>query len=554
MNPFAALIRIRLESVRNAFANVKRDSVAKTLVVGLGLSNVIALAFWVSYKSFEFIEGFRAFGDLNSKMVALLFLALLVLVVFSTVIITYTTVFVAKETQFLFESPISPRTTLFVKIAEAVSFSAWASLFLGLPVLVAFGVQQEAPGTYYAEISIILPLFLLFAGLVGACLALVLAPVMRRMSPRAMLLCSVALLVALTFVFLRSFDLGRLDGDNHLLVLDRFTSGLRAMHSPYSPSRWASTAVLSAAAGNHREVAFHGLTLLANTLIFLPLLSLYGVRLYQKEWLARQSVAGGRRVRRRQRGTLALLGKWPTTSLIVKDVLVFLRSPAQLSQSMLFVLLLVIYSLSLLQVPDFVTEHDRLRYFLHFANLAAICMIVSSFTSRFLFPLISLEGRAFWILGLAPLPRRRLLDQKMLFGVTISLGLGMVAVVVSNLALQSTTELFLGAAYTMALSAICLASLAAGLGAAYPSFDEDNPARIAVGLGGTMNFFASALTLACLLAIEAAPYLLAMAIPEARSWRGALVIASHGTALLFTLVLCTLVLRLGSRNLARTEF
>jgi ABC-2 type transport system permease protein len=565
MNPASALIRMRVASLRNSLFNLKKDAMAKAGVVVFGLGNVLALGYWVSYQSFRFIDGFNAFGDLNAKMIALLFFALLILVVLSTVIINYTTVFVSGETVFLFQNPVPHRAVLFLKLFEAVAFSSWASLFLCLPVLVAYGVLRQAPALYYAEMAAVLVTFLVFAGLVGAALSLALAPLFRRLRPRTLVAGAVAVLAGLTWLFFRSFEFGALEGENNLLVLDRLASGLRAMHSHYSPSRWAAAAILAACDGNHREVLVHGATLLANTLIFLPLISLYGRRLYGREWLARQGavtsarrrVARGRHSRAPGSGRGAAIGERPISALFAKDVLVFLRNPAQVSQSLLFVLLMVIYSLSLLRIPDFFKDSEQnpaLFRFMYFANLAAVCMILSSFTSRFLFPLISLEGRAFWLLGLAPVRREKLLHQKALFGLVLSLALGLATVTISNVALASPPAMFAAAVYTVALAACCLTCLAAGLGAAYPAFHEDNPARIAVGLGGTLNFFASALSVALLLAIEIAPHLLVESVRLGAAARASLVLASHALAAAFAAMLCAFVLRLGGRHLARCEF
>ena len=37
-----------------------------------------------------------------------------------------------------------------------------------------------------------------------------------------------------------------------------------------------------------------------------------------------------------------------------------------------------------------------------FLNLSVVGLLLSTFTTRFIFPMISLEGRRFWILGLLP--------------------------------------------------------------------------------------------------------------------------------------------------------
>jgi ABC-2 type transport system permease protein len=550
MNPLAAIIKMRLAAFRNVFRNVRKDALAKTFVVCFGLLNVIGIGLWVSYISFRFVERLPAFGVmLNSKLIGLLFFALLLLVVLSTVIICYTTIFLARETAFFFQHPIPPRTTFAVKLGEAVAMSSWATLFLCYPVLVAFGVLRGAPALYYLEAALVLGVFLLFAGFTGATVAILAAPIVRRLTLVEVMGGGAVVLLLISWAFLRSFHLWETDGEDNLLLLDRFTTQLSVLQSPYFPGHWAAGAVLAASVGNHGEALFQGATLLANTLVFIPFLAAYGSRRYTREWLAacsekRRKVrpAAEERSAPRRRGR----ARNPLAALVVKDLVVFLRDPAQVSQSILFLALMLVYSLSLLRMPAGITS--QYSSVLYFANLGALCAILSSFTSRFLFPLVSLEGRAFWIVGLAPIPRSHLLYQKALFGLGMTLTLGLLTALVSSLALGHSGGPLASALYTTALAGVCLTSLAVGLGAAYPNFQEDNPARIAIGLGGTLNFFASALAVAILIGIEATPYLLA-ARPGLFAVGGA-----HLVALFFTLCLSSFCLRLGSRALARSEF
>ena len=550
MTPLLAIIRMRLVTLRNALRNVRKDVFAKSFVVVFGLANVVFLGLVVSFKSFEFIERIPAFGvGLNAKIIGLLFFSLLILVMLSTIIVAYTSLFLAQETRFLFQHPVPPRAILLTKLVEAVAFSSWATLFLGYPVLISFGYLREASWPYYLQAGGILVTFLLFAGFSGAGVALLVAPVVRRLSPRHLLIASVLTLVLLSWIFFRSFQLGEMDGDNNLLILDRVASNLPLLDSAYFPGQWASRGVLAAAAGNHSDVLFHGGTLIANTAIFFPVLLWYGKHHYVRQFLK------SRRSTPRGKGLSTKIGqsisRGPTSALILKDVLVFIRDPAQLSQSLLFVLLMVIYSSSLAKVPGYLlTAGTHLATVLYFANLGAICTILSSFTTRFLFPLISLEGKAFWIIGLAPIDRAAIVHQKTQIGLYLTLTMGLAATFLSNWALGYPTPMLLAALYTIALAAVCLSALATGLGAAYPNFEEDNPARIAVGLGGTLNFFASALAVATLLGIQALPYVLhSLRLP-----RTVVAIGAHLLSLIFTLYLVRFCLKLGCRTLRRSQF
>ena len=50
-----------------------------------------------------------------------------------------------------------------------------------------------------------------------------------------------------------------------------------------------------------------------------------------------------------------------------------------------------------------------------FLNLAVVGLILSTFTTRFIYPMISLEGHCFWILGLLPIERDTILWSKFWF-------------------------------------------------------------------------------------------------------------------------------------------
>ena len=68
-------------------------------------------------------------------------------------------------------------------------------------------------------------------------------------------------------------------------------------------------------------------------------------------------------------------------------------------------------------------------------NLVAVALLLCAYTGRFIYPLLSLEGRKFWILGLLPLQRERLLWGKFAFSATGALLIAEFLVVFSDLVL-----------------------------------------------------------------------------------------------------------------------
>ena len=125
----------------------------------------------------------------------------------------------------------------------------------------------------------------------------------------------------------------------------------------------------------------------------------------------------------------------PVRLLILKDLRTFLRDPAQWSQFLIFFGLLAFYFLNIPRL-GYGAQSPYWRNLVSFLNLSVTALILSTFTSRFIFPLLSLEGRNFWVLGLLPLSRDQILWAKFVFSAGISLVSTEFLVILSDLMLR----------------------------------------------------------------------------------------------------------------------
>jgi ABC-2 type transport system permease protein len=143
-----------------------------------------------------------------------------------------------------------------------------------------------------------------------------------------------------------------------------------------------------------------------------------------------------------------------------------------------------------------------------FLNLAVVGLILSTFTTRFIFPMISLEGRRFWILGSLPVAREEILWSKFLFAVAVSLVPCATLILISDVVLgilQRTPGI--AVLHQVICGVLCtgLSALAVGLGARMPNLRETSPAKIAAGFGGTLNLIVSAVYIVVVTVATAVP-------------------------------------------------
>jgi ABC-2 type transport system permease protein len=195
-------------------------------------------------------------------------------------------------------------------------------------------------------------------------------------------------------------------------------------------------------------------------------------------------------------------------------------------------------------------------YLISLLNLLATGLLMCAYLGRFVYPLISLEGRKFWILGLLPLKREQLLWGKFAFAATMTLVMAGGIVLVSDLVLDLPFTAILMHLFTMIVLSLGLSGLSVGMSAALPNFRETDPSKIVVGFGGTMFTIMSLGYLIVTVLLVCVPYHIAGARASFASespypwWAfGGIPI---GLLLIFGAV--WLPMRIGVRTLRRMEF
>ncbi len=122
-----------------------------------------------------------------------------------------------------------------------------------------------------------------------------------------------------------------------------------------------------------------------------------------------------------------------------------------------------------------------------FLNIGLAGFVLASLGVRFLFPAISSEGRAFWILKGAPVPLRRILWVKFCFYLVPMLVLGLFLVVMTNRLLGLGLFISAISTVTMAFLTVGITSLSIGMGVLYADFKEVDPNRAFTGFGGLLT-------------------------------------------------------------------
>ncbi|MBN1515844.1 hypothetical protein JXA32_04690 [Candidatus Sumerlaeota bacterium] len=477
------------------------------LLVFLGVTTILTVAgICFFYIMFHFLMNQEIFGpQLMDSMLSMLMLVFFSMLVFSNLIITLTTTYISKETEFLFSLPLHAREIFSIKLFESIFYSSWAFLLLSFPLVVSFGLTREAPVSYFLFAMLLILPFLIIPSSIGSIVTMILAAFVPAKRMRLMSVVLIAAVLIITLATFRFMGGARLMQIGEGFDINRIQAFLNMGEAPLVPSYWLSEGIIEAAQGRWSfsdKGAFYWMAQLwANAFALLLLADWLVPSLYYRGWcLSRESVSRSKELVRWQlfdkfERCYAFLRR-PVRAIVTKDMKTFWRDPAQWSQFIILFGLLVIYILSVrgayqANLRDVENVLKGWKVLVSFFNLGATCTILSIFTSRFFYPMLSLEGKQYWVIGLAPLERDKLISEKYWLCWIFACFVSEMLMLLSGFMLNIDPFLFSISIGTVFLMSLGLTSLSIGLGAASPNFVEDNPARIANGLGGTLNIIFS---------------------------------------------------------------
>jgi ABC-2 type transport system permease protein len=567
--------RLRWRLLANSTRTLMDGTPIRPLSILLCSLFVWAFIFGVSFEGFRFLQRdvkLPLGGEIVGTLFDVLFMLLGVLLIFSSGLVLYASLFGSPETAFLLSRPARDDQVFAFKFQGALAFSSWAFLLLGAPLLIAWGLMRGAPIGFYAVLPLFFLGFILLPGSLGglACLFIVnFVPKRRKQMLVLGCLAVVALLGVWGFEIFRASRPTAWGSEAVNVLLDRFAF----TRSRLAPSHWVARGLRAAGRGNTKETLYN-LALVWSNGLFLYLLTAATAKQLYRRGYNRLSTGGD--LRRKYGGqwmdrlldaSLPFASR-STRLLIVKDFRTFRREPQQWAQILIFSILLTLYFTNIRRLfpgqIDWVHQNA-----LSLLNVSTVSLLLCTYTGRFVYPMLSLEGRKFWILGLLPLERDQLLWGKFAFSTTMVLSIAGILVLLSDLMLGMPFVVVLLHLLAVTVIAMGLSGLSVGLGAWMPNFRETDPSKIAVGFGGTLNLVAGLCFLVTVLVLMVVPWHVITGLAASRlvltgrDTYGAIELSSTNlmviggaalVGLVFGTVAVVVPLRMGARALRRMEF
>ena len=487
MVAFPYLLLPLVWSSRNRARRRQRGDVLRAaLFSAIGLLVCAALfagSFWLTTQLAQYEE----LGDYLLRLgLSWLFLTFLSFLAFSGVVTALSIFFLSEDLRLLLAAPVAAGRLFHARFLRTVGQSSWMVVVFLAPVLAGIGAGRCAPATFYVAAVLTLVPFAVIPVALGTGVTLLLVNVFPARRARDILMLMGLMFAASLVLLMRFIQPEQLMRVESLPDLTGFFATMQSPITPLLPSFWAGETLFASLRGG-RDLLHVGA--LWTTALGLTLV----LRAANERW----HFAGFSRAQEARKARLTrfhvvdrVVHRLPLSvvrrHLLVKDLKVFLRDVSQWSQLLLLLALVLIYLYNFR-----VLDLDRIPYMsgviknvYGFVNLGMAGFVMATIAARFVFPAVSAEGAAFWIIRAGPVSMSDFLWSKFWTGFVPVFLLTEGLTIAANEFLGIDPFLKVVSAAAIVFMSLALVGLATGLGARYPRFNAENASQVAGSYGG----------------------------------------------------------------------
>jgi ABC-2 type transport system permease protein len=452
-------------------------------------------------------------------------------------VVAYATLYTADEVNFLMGLPIAQGRIFRIRMIENIFASSATLSLLGLAALLGYGsVFRLGWLDYLLTMFIVFVPFVIIAGILAVIVLTVLILLASRFGSGRVLLVVLPLFVAGTLWYMQVADpMGLMRQAMDMSAGKTPAAGGSALFSHWwLPNGWVAGFLQALVSRETASAVGYAASMLVLLAVVFAAATVLGNRWYYRAWLAATEL----RMRRGRSGGWIRIpwmefGRpWPirphAEAVLKRDFWLFFRDPVQRLHAVIAAILMGAMVFSL-QTLDFPLMNPTSRASVFLAVFLFQGFLVSSLMLRFVFPAVSLEGRAFWAVRSAPISLRRLYWLKFVLFFPAMLIPAEILVFAATPALQGPFEVTVLVAIAMSAAVLALVSLNLGAGAYFATLSEQNPVKVASSQGASVTFLGSLIVLLVLAGLLAIPLIRILGAPPGSSTAGLLWLGGGAT-------------------------
>ena len=513
MNTITSLLKPRiLSSINNLRHGNKRNNWSRIFMFGS-----IGIVFWIGifiifYRVLFYFHSVQDFGDiLAMKFISMIIITFFMLLLFSNIINCLAHLYLSQDLPLLHALPVSSKDIFLSRWIISTFDSSWMIIAFSLPIFLSYGLIYKANINYYLIFLIAMIFMCIIASSLSGMLVLLGAKILPAGRIRTILIILGAIMVIILILVLRVTRPEQLVNPDSFASVVLYLNSMQTPNSPILPTTWITDTIKAAINNDPRNYLLNiGLTItFALILIFVN--NITAQKVYFTGFSKSQTTPRRLFAPLKYKGFYweDLLNSLPreTKAFAVKEIRTFFRDSSQWPQLFLMAALIVIYiyNFSVLPLENSPIKTVYLQNVFSFLNIGLAASVLSAISARFVFPAVSMEGEAFWIVRAAPVQAKSFLWIKFFLYYIPLIILAEILIVSSNLLLRVSHFMMFLSVITTFFLVPAIVGLATGLGAIYSDFKSENPANVVTSFGGLLFMILSFCLIALVIILEAGP-------------------------------------------------
>src|SRR5436190_10434406 len=233
------LLWVEWRSFLARMRTIRKESPLLIFVLGAFVLGYLVIGYVLFNAGLDYLYHFPLVGALLSQRIMfLIFGFFFVMLVFSNLIIGYSTLFKNRETQWLLTLPVRHLNVYRWKFVEALAVSSWALIFLSAPMMAAFGSVHLVTPAFYFRVALLYGPFVVLPALCGSWIILLLVRVLAKpLVKRAVILIAVATVALLVFGLTPISDADAI-AQQDVISFNQLLRHTRLSVNPFLPSAW----------------------------------------------------------------------------------------------------------------------------------------------------------------------------------------------------------------------------------------------------------------------------------------------------------------------------
>jgi ABC-2 type transport system permease protein len=529
----------------------------------------IGLAFWggtflIFYRVLTYFQGLEEFGDILAyKLLSMALITFFSLLIFSGILTSLSKLYLSRDLSLVHSMPISREKIFLSRWIESTIDSSWMVLIYSLPFFLPYGIVYKAGAFYYAMLGANLLPFCLIASSLSALIVMMAAAFLPAGRVRSVFIFMGLFLFLLLLISFRLMRPERFVHPESFMTVMFYLKNLESSHSPLLPTTWFFDSLRAALSGTMGNAFFNSALSWSCAITMVFAATWVSGAVYFKGLSKAQTVPGrffpSLRFKRRGYGFFLNILSRPARAFAIKEIKTFFRDQTQWSQVFLVAALIVIYlyNFSVLPLEKGPIKIEYLQNLISFLNMGLAAFVLSAVSARFVFPAVSLEGEAFWIVKSSPVSIRTFLRIKFFIYFLPLLLLSELLIVVTNILLHVTPFMMVLSVVTIFLMVPGIVSMGIGLGAIYPDFQSENPAQSVTSLGGLIYMTLCIGFIASVIVLEAGPvyniFMTGIRGVGLKGFQWVWLVGSFSVVLALCLMAIMIPMRLGEKRIFRYE-